>query len=267
MKRFWELFGVALGIIGIVISFYLYEISKRERLPTFIVEPIRTEIVNTKKLIKGIRILRNDSIEIKSDLTSIRFYFYNQGKESIKKENILSQITIKTDPSTKIIYSNLLKVSRTINQVQLKQIDSNKLNLEFNILEYNDGFTGELFVEGNSNTEINLEGEIEGVRRFKNVPLPFMKAIKAIALPLIFLILTIIGFFFNRKLYKELPAYSNNPELNNRIDNLRFQRKVNRIMILIFFVLSLISIIGNWVVAKREIGKKPSNYISAAIKP
>jgi len=171
MRKFFEYLGYALGIIGIVLSIYFYEISKKERRPTFVIEPIRTEIFNSKKLINSpIRIIKSDSQEIKRDLTIIRFYFYNKGKESIKKENILTQIRIKTDPNTKIIDYKILKQARAINEVQLVPIDSTTIEIVFRILEFNDGFTGELLVEGNSQTDLKIGGIIEGSTEFSIFP-------------------------------------------------------------------------------------------------
>jgi hypothetical protein len=194
MKKFLEYSGYIIGFVGFALSIYFYEISKKEKDPTFVVEPVRTEIINSSKLQNSpIRVIKSDSQEIKRDLTSIRFYFWNKGKEAIKKENILSDIIIQTEPSTKIIHNRILKQARDISHISLNQIDSNKLKLDFKILENEDGFTGEILLEGNPNSKIAIRGAVEGVKSFSNFPTSFYKVISK---TLLYFILGVIALGF-----------------------------------------------------------------------
>lgn len=196
MKNFITYSGYFVGLLGVALSIYFYEASKKEKDPTFIIEPIRTEIVNSEKLQNSpIKVIKTDSQEIKKGLTSIRFYFWNKGKEAIKNENILSDIIIRTEPSTKIIFNRILKQARNINQITLSQVDSNALKLNFNILEIDDGFTGEILVEGNPNTKITIQGAIEGVKSFSNFPASFYRVLSKTVLYFIIGVIG-LGFFF-----------------------------------------------------------------------
>lgn len=167
-KHSFNIVGLIIGLLGIGLSYYFYDISKIEREPVFIVDPLRTQIIDSK-LIKStpITVLTPNGRKISADLNTIRFYFWNNGRQSIKRDNILKKIRIQiADSSAEILDYRVLSVSRDICQLTVIEDSlniNNSLLLDFFILEQNDGFTCQVIYEGSPNAEIKISGLIEGV--------------------------------------------------------------------------------------------------------
>jgi len=161
-------FGVVSLLFGFVVSLYFYNKSRFEREPIFFVDSVRTEILNQDMLSEPpIRVLRTtDGSEIKSDLTSLQFYFWNDGRKPIKREDILERLYLQlSDSSSEIIHHRLLKVSRPIVDFELKTqtgFGKNFLSMDFRILEEKDGITGQIFYLGDPSSELIINGTIEG---------------------------------------------------------------------------------------------------------
>ena len=70
------------------------------------------------------------------------------------------------DLNTNILDFKLLGYSRSVIDIRLSRSNNNPLreiNIDFKILEKNDGFTGQILLEGNKEAKIKLKGDIEGV--------------------------------------------------------------------------------------------------------
>lgn len=168
------LIGLLLGIAGVLATIYFYELSKSERQPFLIIDPARVEILSSDRAAGvPITVLRKDGSEIKSSLNAVRFYFWNNGKESIKQSNILQPIIIRIDePQARIIDFKVLKISREVTNLQIQRNpnDADKsLLITFSILEQFDGVTGQIIYEGNPNSSISTLGVIEGAENIQTV--------------------------------------------------------------------------------------------------
>lgn len=170
-KRWFNILTLLLSILGVIATVIMSLALVKERKPIFLVEPIKSLILDSKKLEKApIKILRKDSgNEIKSDLLLLKFYFWNRGKQSIKKEDILKKIIISfNDYQNEIIDFRLIKITRDVTKINLKRYDKDpqrKLELNFKILEKNDGFLGQIIYSGNPKAKLEISGTIEGVKK------------------------------------------------------------------------------------------------------
>jgi hypothetical protein len=158
-------------VLGLGTSYYFYRLSVAEREPVFISDPNRTLLVELNTIKDSpIRVTRPDGLLIQSDITSLRFYFWNAGRASIKKEHILQPIVISlSEPSVEILDVKLLKVSRQ--EIVLPVLQPAKdsplrsLALEFAILEEGDGLAAQIIYAGPPQAEVRISGTIEGVRQ------------------------------------------------------------------------------------------------------
>lgn len=160
--------------MGLTASAIFYLKSDRQREPIFIVDPVRTEIPSSDRISEvPIKITRHDGTEIKSDLNSLQFYFWNAGKEPIKKNNVLEKLRFQfEDTSIQIVDFRISKTSRSICEFQLVSsptLPSSSLLLDFFIIEEMDGFTGQIIYEGDPRAQLTLMGIIEGVPQISNV--------------------------------------------------------------------------------------------------
>lgn len=168
LRNWLGFLGLVIGLTGVYFSFYFYEQSKQERKPVFIVDPQRTEILSENTLATApIKVFTADGREIQSGLISVRFYFWNQGKISIRPSNILESLKIGVeDSNARIVDFKILKTARPISNITLNWDTSGlnkKIALNLDILEQNDGITGQIIYEGNPRSKIIISGLIEGI--------------------------------------------------------------------------------------------------------
>ena len=155
--------------ITIVFGYYFLYIGIRERKPTFYVDPVRTTILDkTHAANAPLMLLKHNGDTIKADVTSVYFYFFNQGKETIKRENVYSPVRISLSDSAKILDFKILKSARAVSGIALKYDSaSNSLMIDFKALEHEDGIAAQLIMEGSKNATLSVTGGIDGVKKFE----------------------------------------------------------------------------------------------------
>ena len=157
-------------VITLVFGYYFLYVGIRQRRPTFYVDPTRTTILDKENAANApLQLLKSNGETITSDVTSIYFYFFNQGPETIKYENIYSPLKIVLSDNAEILDFKVLKVARSVSGIEVTRDSiSNSLTIHLKALEEYDGFVGQIIFEGNKNASINLEGGIDGVKYFEN---------------------------------------------------------------------------------------------------
>jgi hypothetical protein len=139
--------GAVIGVLSSgLVAFVSYKYSLSVPEPVFLIDTSRTNIIDSKLFKEApLRLTRPDGSEIIGDITSVRFYFWNNGKKPIRQQDILEDITISLgDMSGEILDYKILKTSRGFLNIALTRSTSSprlKLMLSFKILEKNDGFT------------------------------------------------------------------------------------------------------------------------------
>lgn len=172
-KRNWlgilAIVGVFIGITSPLLTIYFYKRTIAPPEPVFLIDPSRTVIVDSDRFFEApLRIIRSNGDEIKGDVTSVRFYFWNDGRKSIKNSNILEPLVVTLDdPNGEILDYKILKCSRRVVNplVERNSTEPNKsLDLSFSILEQNDGLTCQVIYGGNPEASLEIDGTIEGSR-------------------------------------------------------------------------------------------------------
>jgi hypothetical protein len=193
-------------VITLVFGYYFLYVGLRKREPTFYVDPTRTTILDKENAAKApLLLLKSNGDTITSDVTSVYFYFFNQGEETIKQENIYSPLKIVLSDNAEILDFKVLKVTRPVSGIEVNRDSLGQtLNINLKALENNDGFAGQIIFEGNKDTSISLEGGIDGVKQFEthlwNIdPLYFLVAM------VIFLIAAYIFLILSRRNPKNAP--------------------------------------------------------------
>lgn len=174
---FVGLIGTVCSVISIPLAILLYWNSIKERDLTYYVYPIRTTVLQSGYA-TGLRVLHNNQ-EVKTDVTAVQLAIWNNGKEPIFKENILSQIKIVTRPAVPILEARIQKQNRKVIDFV---VDNSLLRegvalLSWRLLEHSDGVIIQLLYAGPVDTEVALDGVILGQRTISRlVPLPATKS-------------------------------------------------------------------------------------------
>ncbi len=161
--------GSIASIIGLILAVYFWHESRRYRELVYFVNPAKAVVIKSGQTSKLNYFYEGK--EIKSDVTAIQIAIWNQGSESIKKENIVSNINISTTPSVHILEVITRKKSRdAINLVFDQSMAKNgTIPLTWNILENGDGILLQIIYAGDTNVIFSLEGLIEGQASIKEI--------------------------------------------------------------------------------------------------
>ncbi len=191
--------------ITIVFGYYFLYVGDKEREPTFYVDPIRTVIIDqTNAGDAPLRLLKPNSDTIQADVSSVYFYFFNQGKETIKRENVYSPLKIRVK-NAEILYFKVIKTARELSGVTLsKDTLDNSLVIDFRALEKDDGFVCQVIFEGDKNAEVTVEGGVDRVKYFRNELESIPPSYILIAL-FIFLVAAYIYLLLSKRNPKSVP--------------------------------------------------------------
>jgi len=149
-------------IMAIVIASYFYNKSQKKRELIYYINPVRSIVLQHGRA-SNLRVLHNNQ-EIKSDVTAVQIAIWNAGNESIRKENILSEVYIVTEPKVPILEATIRKQSRDIIEFLFSDslFPKGIVSLIWKILEKNDGAVIELIYAGSPEVNIFVRGIIEG---------------------------------------------------------------------------------------------------------
>jgi hypothetical protein len=74
-KNLWHIIGTLMTITGIFLTIFLYQKTIKERDSVLIVDPIRTEIIDSEKLANScIIVVTPEGTAVKADVTSVNFF-------------------------------------------------------------------------------------------------------------------------------------------------------------------------------------------------
>lgn len=157
-----RLIAIASVILGAWVSWYFYSLSLPTRIPTFLVDPSRAVLAGGSPDItiqyKG-KPIRQRAVNV------VRVYFWNAGNTDITKTDILEPLTITVSDS-EILDAKTLKVSRELTFISLdvQKDQQNTAELDFDILESNDGAALQITYAGPVNAELEFHGATKGAR-------------------------------------------------------------------------------------------------------
>ena len=258
-KRHW--FGIITIVITVSVPYYFYKKSISLPEPVFLLDPVRTKIIESDRFIDTpLRVVRANGDEIKGNVTSVRFYFWNNGRKSIKKSNILEPLVITLDdPNGEILDYKILKCSRKVVEpvVGLNSVDPNKnLLLSFAILEQGDGLTGQVIYRGEPEAKLVICGAIEGVRKIltnanviqKHWPKEFIFGTYFLLIPLT---IGLLVYAIHKEIKDEARDKPTKPTKMSR--RLRLMARFIVILLGIFIIIMIIfAVKGNIEKAKRK---------------
>jgi hypothetical protein len=161
------LIGILLGVVGILLTLYIYARPEKQREPICIVEPSRFFIRPSNM---SLLLYKPNGERIKTEVTGVIFYFWNNGRLSIRRDEILQGIRIIIDDkNAEILDYRILTFSRpsVSPRLSMPKEKVNEVELDFRILEYKDGFVGQIAFLGNPNAKILVAGAVEGAPYIK----------------------------------------------------------------------------------------------------
>lgn len=217
--------GVIIGIMGIIIAILTYKFSIKKPIPSYQKHSLKIIRKNQLELSKDIKIFFNDK-EV-DNLTKVEIVFWNEGRDTLKSENIVvdDPLLFKFSDDTIILSAKIIKQTRDINKsyIKISETNPNVAHFGFDYLDQNDGMIFEII-----HTDINIYPQImgtikgipEGIQNFGQVDLFNSRNCKNKLFCLLnskiflFLVMSIGGTFLlligiYPSLYEKIQSYNN----------------------------------------------------------
>lgn len=158
-----NLISFLLAILGIILSVYYYLKSRKEKIPVFSKQSFQL----IQKSITGL-----DKLEVKYNdqrvdkLTLTKVAFWNSGRETIRKEDVVQRDPIKiTTKEDLLIYDHKIISSNPKNNFTLERINDQTINIYFDYMDHFQGIIINIYHNGQKSDDIQLEGTIIGARK------------------------------------------------------------------------------------------------------
>jgi hypothetical protein len=163
--------GSICSVVGVGLAIYFYFGGARTRRLTYSVNPVKTVVVKSGEA-STLRVLHGDQ-DIKGDVTAAQVAVWNHGSESIRAENVLSPVCITLQPPVPVLEARIGKVSRPLIGAALdtSRLGDGLVPVTWKTLEHNDGAVIQWIFAGPSETDIELEGVVEGQPRVSHLEL------------------------------------------------------------------------------------------------
>jgi hypothetical protein len=166
--------AAAASIISVPLAIYLFLTGTRDRALAFYVNPIKTAVVQAGTT-SALRVLYKDQ-PVNANVTAVQIAVWNDGKEPIRAEHVLSEILIRV--GSPILEASVKKPTRALTGISLtdSRMQSGIVGLKWRILEEGDGAIIQLIYAGSPDCKIDVEGVVEGQRGITVVKLrPFVR--------------------------------------------------------------------------------------------
>src|ERR1035437_1683144 len=146
---------------------YFYRRTEKKRVPTFMVNPRRRNLVQPELAKFDKFSLLYDGTEVgKSGITAIQVYFWNSGSLEIQSSQVLKPYSISISDG-RILSWSIIKTNRGVIKPQLVRADENlnSLSLSFAVLEPRDGAVIEIIYDGPLAAKVEIDGVCIGSHR------------------------------------------------------------------------------------------------------
>lgn len=176
LQNSWVVFiTTTFTIIGIPLSIYLYFKSKKDKLLKFEIKN-NNIFKNFESIIENVKVTCEDKNI--STLTITRILMWCDGKETIYNTDIATQmpLIIKSKEGKEILEAKIVSSNNQANNVHLEKLENNIYKINFEYLDYKDGFIIQVVHTGSSQKDIILSGKIKGMKG--NIEKKIQKIIK-----------------------------------------------------------------------------------------
>ena len=144
--RSFNFWSFAIGVVGIVLGLYGLYIafrSKREKRPLYLSNSY--EVVSGTHAVEGMQITVHGTVV--SSLTVTRISFWNAGRETMHRADIVAADPIRIsplNPDTTILGAKLAHVCRPVNDIQIAPA-AHAVGITFDFLDHSDGCIVDLY--------------------------------------------------------------------------------------------------------------------------
>jgi len=170
-SKYWWI-APTIAVLSFSFAIYTYNVNKSVKALSFIRNPIVSTIVNIDSLTESkFKVVdRETNNEIKENLYLQTFHLWNSGNEEVNGSDIVdSSLLIDFSENINILDFRILQEVDSFCKVKLISISENKLRVDFDFLEEDNGVTGQVIYLGDSKADWILKGKIKGIQKISNI--------------------------------------------------------------------------------------------------
>ncbi|CAN5414198.1 hypothetical protein BH11PLA2_BH11PLA2_27230 [soil metagenome] len=163
--------SLILGVMGLASTLIVYKWQKRESIPFYAYSNV-VLVNNSESQYPSLQLHYKGRAEDIQIFSSLKIVIWNAGRKTLSGDQIAPSqpITIKAINGTIILGASLLQANNDASQPRLKYIKAdNKIDVDFDYLDYLNGFVIEILHTGNSATNIDLTGRFKECGEFTHV--------------------------------------------------------------------------------------------------
>lgn len=168
--------GSVANIIAIPLAIFFYLEAREIPILVYSVNPVRTSVVKAGEA-SDLSISHNGK-KISGNVTAAQMAIWNSGKRPIRENDTLSPIVISTGGGQPVLEAKIRKTTRPIVNFTLDttRADDGKLQVNWRILEKDDGAVIQLIYVGEQDVPLEVSGSIVGQRRVREIFYPTQTA-------------------------------------------------------------------------------------------
>jgi hypothetical protein len=214
LRRFWSHPAVQIGqwvvalLLGGLIGYFVAIWAEKKRELTYQVNPTRAVIVKAGEA-SALQVSHGGR-PVTTDVSAVQVQVWNEGRESIRQNNMHEPLIISTADGTPILEATVRQQNRpTIVRLALDdaQKDQGRIGVSWNILEHRDGGIIQLIIAGKPDVKVKAEAALEGQRQIREVALhPIKKEevvvplIGAVTMPVTSIAILLVGVIGRQRL-------------------------------------------------------------------
>lgn len=167
----WQWIGVwatiislGVGILAVLIGVYLYQKSIVAPDLTYTVHPLRTEL-RAPDFDSDLAFTYRGQPISERQVTSLQVAIWNAGTESIRAENVLQAIYLRTEKPVRILSARVTQTNRPVSEFETVRDEhawaKGQCQFRWRILEPNAAAMVQIIYVGDADTAITLSGVVE----------------------------------------------------------------------------------------------------------
>jgi hypothetical protein len=163
MKRFTNIIGILIGIVGIFIGIYFHYSSKEKKEISYYLDAETYKIYdnNVANGLQKISLYREDSIKISQNVFLATFSVWNSGNMPIETQDIRQELSFKFKGINEILELKTIKEKTPdVSKFQITQIDSSSLKIHWRYFDPDDGIKFQLLFLGDEPLDVEVNGKI-----------------------------------------------------------------------------------------------------------
>jgi hypothetical protein len=180
---YFTISGFLIGIFGIIAAIIIWQLSIKNKKPVYTIKSF-TIIHDFKSAMPNLSI-KYKNTEVKN-LTISKLAFWNEGRETINKEDIskADPLKIKSINDVTILDKHIIFSTEKANMFKIIDIeDPKEFSFDFDFVDKNDAAIIQIIHTGISSDDIFLTGKIKGVKKIPKRNLQVVHRVRYLRLP------------------------------------------------------------------------------------